>query len=266
MAILHPQLARLSILQLEVPGQTPVSAGVLLEDPANNHLYLRLRRDWDVVAPTEAVVLSELESDLAAKAQDLGAAQVLDQLQDTLSNALTISSPREVMVEDFGRALLRLYRELVQATVRPFVTHLPRYSLAVAAGKFLENHEVTQQEGEEGWEEVPLGLRPTPAMFVARIVGRSMEPRIPDGSLCVFRAGVTGSREGRLVLVEYDGGGANDRHTVKRYHSVKSQRPDGTWVHGTIRLEPLNPEFESLDLDPEEDRFRIVAEFVQVLY
>ena len=40
-------------------------------------------------------------------------------------------------------------------------------------------------------------------MFVARIAGRSMEPRIPDGSLCVFRAGVTGSREGRLVLVEY---------------------------------------------------------------
>ena len=171
------------------------------------------------------------------------------------------------MVEDFGRAVLRLYRELVHATVRPFVTHLPRYSLAVAAGKFLENQEVAQQEGDEGWEEAPPGLRPTPAMFVARIAGRSMEPRIPDGSLCVFRAGVTGSREGRLVLVEYLGGGANDRHTVKRYHSVKSARtPDGTWTHEIIRLEPLNPEFEAWELNPEEDRFRIVAEFVQVLY
>jgi hypothetical protein len=28
----------------------------------------------------------------------------------------------------------------------------------------------------------------------------------------------------------------------------------------------LNPEFEAWELDPEEDRFRIVAEFVQVLY
>jgi phage repressor protein C with HTH and peptisase S24 domain len=103
-------------------------------------------------------------------------------------------------------------------------------------------------------------------MFVARIAGRSMEPRIPDGSLCVFRAGVAGSREGRLVLVEYLGGGANDRHTVKRYHSVKRQQPDGAWTHALIRLEPLNREFEAWELTPEENRFRIAAEFVQVLY
>jgi|SRR5665213_319081 len=270
MAIAATQLARLSLLQLEMSGNAPVRAGVLLEDPANDRLYLRLRRDWDVIAPSEADVLSELESDLAARAQELGAARVLDQLQDTLSNTLTISEPREVLVEDFGRALPRLYRELVNATVQPFVTHLPRYSLAVAAGKFLENHEVTQEEGDEGWEEAPSGLRPTPAMFVAAIAGRSMEPRIPDGSLCVFRAGVAGSREGRLVLVEYLGGGTNDRYTVKRYHSRKNQTPDGSpdaiWAHATIRLEPLNPEFEAWELSPEEDRFRIVAEFVQVLY
>ena len=262
MATLTTQLARLSILQLEMPGDTPVSVGVLLEDPGNNRLYLRLRRDWDVIAPSEAEVLSELESDLAAKIQDLGAARVLDHLHDTLSNTLTISAPREIMVEDFDRAVLRLYREHVHTTVRPFVTHLPRYSLSVAAGKFLENQEIS----EEGWEEAPSGLIPTPAMFVARIVGHSMEPRIPDGSLCIFRAGVTGSREGRLVLVEYDGGGANDRHTVKVYRSHKREHPDDTWQHQVIRLEPLNPEFETWELNPEEDRFRIVAEFVQVLY
>jgi phage repressor protein C with HTH and peptisase S24 domain len=266
MSISATHLARLSVLQLEMPGSAPVSAGVLLEDPANNRLYLRLRRDWEVIAPSEATVLSELESDLAAKAQDLGAARVLDQLQDTLSNTLTISAPREIQVEDFSRAVLGLYRELVHATVCPFVTHVPRYSLAVAAGKFLENQEVVQQDGDDGWEEVPSGLRPTPAMFVAPIVGRSMEPHIPDGSLCVFRAGVTGSREGRLVLVERVGGGANDRHTVKRYRSIKHQNADGTWTHKIIRLEPLNPEFEAWELNPEEDRFRIVAEFVQVLY
>jgi phage repressor protein C with HTH and peptisase S24 domain len=265
MAILT-QPARLSLLQLELPGNPPVSAGVLLEDPAHNRLYLRLRHDWEVIAPSEATILSELESDLAAKAEELGAARVLDQLQDTLSNTLTISEPREVMVEDFDRAVLRLYREHVHTTVRPFVTHLPRYSLSVAAGKFLENQEVAQEEGDEGWVEVPPGLHPTPAMFVARIAGRSMEPRIPDGSLCVFRAGVTGSREGRLVLVEYLGGGTNDRHTVKVYHSVKEQLPDGTWKHKYVLLKPLNPEFEAWALNPEEDRFRIVAEFVQVLY
>ena len=54
MAIATTQLARLSILQLEMPGNAPVSAGVLLEDPAHDRLYLRLRRDWDVIAPAEA--------------------------------------------------------------------------------------------------------------------------------------------------------------------------------------------------------------------
>jgi phage repressor protein C with HTH and peptisase S24 domain len=266
MAVLTTQLARLSLLHLEMPGGVPVSAGVLLEDLANDRLYLRLRRDWDVIAPAEAAILSELELDLAAKAKELGAAQVLKQLRDTLSNTLTISEPREVVVQDFGRAVQRWYGELIHSTVRPFVTHLPRYSLAVAAGKFLGNQEITQQEGDEGWEEAPSGLHPTPAMFVARIAGRSMEPRIPDGSLCVFRAGVTGSRDGRLVLVEYLGGGVNDRHTVKRYRSLKRQHTDGTWEHEIIRLEPLNPEFEAWELSPEEDRFHIVAEFVHVLY
>jgi len=92
-----------------------------------------------------------------------------------------------------------------------------------------------------------------------------MEPRIPDGSLCVFRQGVTGSRQGRLVLVEQLGGGANDRYTVKRYASRKTQREDGSWSHEKITLEPLNPEFEAWTLDPEEEKFRIVAEFVRVL-
>jgi hypothetical protein len=262
MSVATIQLARFSILELEVPGSAPVPAGVLLEDPAEDRLYPRLRRDWDLIAPEEAGVLTALEHDLRFKADEMGAARLMAYLEDTLSNLLRISAPREVAVEDFDTALSRLYREHVRSTVRPFVTHLPRYSLAVAAGKFLESQEVT----EEGWEEAPPGLTVSPEMFAARIAGRSMEPVIPDGSLCVFRGGVTGSRQGRLVLVEALGrGGNDDAYTIKRYHSEKSQLPDGSWTHQRIRLEPLNPEFEAWDLEPEEDRYRILAEFVQVL-
>jgi SOS-response transcriptional repressor LexA len=246
---------------MEMPGEAPVNAGVLLEDLAADRLYLRLRRDWALIAEADAEVLSALEDDLAAKAHEMGAARLLGYLQDTLSNLLRISPPRETMVEDFDRALSYFYREHIQSRVHQFVTHLPRYSLAAAAGKFLENQEI----GEEAWEEAPPNLRLAPEMFVARVVGRSMEPRIPDGSLCVFRTGVTGARQGRLVLVERLGR-TEDSYTVKRYTSTKNQRPDGTWEHERIRLEPLNPDFEAWDLDPEEDRFRIVAEFVQLLY
>ncbi len=233
-----------------------------MEDPAQDRLYLRLRRDWNEIAPAEADVLTALEFDLENKASEMGAARLLDLLEDTLSHVVRITDRREIAVDDFGRSLARLYREHVQSTVRAFVTHLPRYSLAVAAGKFLENHEVS----EEAWEEAPPDLKLTPDMFAARIVGRSMEPHIPDASLCAFRAGVAGSRQGRLVLVEALGRGSNDRYTVKRYRSQKSQRPDGTWEHERIRLEPLNPEFEAWDLDPGDDgRYRVIAEFVRVL-
>jgi phage repressor protein C with HTH and peptisase S24 domain len=261
MSVLTTQNAHYMILSVEIPGAGRMNAGVLLEDPATDRLWVRLRRDWDEFAPDEAEVLSAIEYDLASKAREMGATQLLSYLEDTLSNAIQVTDRREVLVEDFERALARLYREHVQSTVRPFVTHLPRYSLAVAAGKFLENREVT----EEGWEETPSDLRLTPELFVARIVGRSMEPKIPDGSLCVFRQGVTGSRQGRLVLVEQLGGGANDRYTVKRYSSQKAQREDGSWSHEKITLQPLNPEFEAWTLDPEEEKFRIVAEFVRVL-
>src|SRR5271165_1459640 len=261
MSVLTTQNAQYMILSVEIPGLGKTNAGVLLQDPATDRLWVRLRRDWDELAPDEAEVLSAIEYDLASKAREMGATQLLEYLEDTLSNAVQVTDRREVLVDDFERALARLYREHVQSTVRPFVTHLPRYSLAVAAGKFLENQEVS----EDGWEETPADLRLTPQLFVAKIAGRSMEPRIPDGSLCVFRHDVTGSRQGRLVLVEQLGGGANDRYTVKRYSSEKAQREDGSWLHEKITLQPLNPEFEAWTLDPEEEKFRIVAEFVRVL-
>lgn len=266
MSLSTTHAARFSLLTVELPGRAPVTAGVLLEDPSANRVYIRLRRDWDLVSPEEAEVLSAMEDDLSAQAAAQGAADFFALLEATLSNALRVGDRREVMVENFDRALSRLYRQHVTSEVQKFRTHLPRYSLAVAAGPLLENQAVEA----EGWEEAPPGLRLTPEMFVARITGRSMEPRIPDGSFCVFRRGasdgsVAGSRQGRLVLVEALGHAGNDRYTVKRYRSTKEQMPDGTWRHERIRLEPLNPEFDAWDLDQEEDRYRILAEFVQVL-
>ena len=260
-SVANTRVARYSLLTVELPGQDAAVAGVLLEDPQADRVHIRLRRDWERIAPEEAEVLTALEDDLLAKAADAGAAKFFAQLEDTLSNLVRVSDRREAMVEDFPRALGRLYRQHVQAEAQPFVTHLPRYSLAVAAGPFLENRAVE----EEAWEEAPPELRLTPEMFVAKIVGRSMEPVIPDGSLCVFRGNVTGSRQGRLVLVEALEQAGSDRYTIKRYRSEKRQTGSGEWAHERIRLEPLNPEFEAWDLDPEEDRYRILAEFVQIL-
>ena len=131
----------------------------------------------------------------------------------------------------------------------------------MAAGPFLTNPEdVTADE----WVEAPDGLKLDPDMFVARIQGHSMEPRIPDGSLCVFRRNVVGSRQGRLVLVRNSELADDNQYTVKRYQSFKQEVEDGL-VQNRIRLESLNPAYPSWDLDPDEEKYEVIAEFITVL-
>jgi SOS-response transcriptional repressor LexA len=250
------------LVEAALPGRGAEPIGVLLHEPAGDSLHLKLRRDWETIADEEdAEVLRALADDLDRKARELGAAALLGLLEDTLSNTIRLSERREVLAADPERAVVRLYREHVPASVLPFRTHLPRYTLRVAAGKFLDNDEVS----EEGWEEAPEDLRLTPDLFVAQIVGHSMEPQIPDGSLAVFRTGVRGSRQGRLVLVEDLGAGGTNRYTVKRYRSEKASGDEGQWRHTRVRLESLNPEYPSWDLDPDEEKYRIIAEFERVL-
>src|ERR1700677_3605556 len=259
-------IGRFSVVQAETPRQGLVSLGVLLQEPKTDSLRLRFRRDLESLAPSaideeDLDVLRALGDDLARKAEEMGAEKLFDYLESNLSGALRVTDREEVLVEDFPRALDRLYLQNVQSNVLEFRTHLPRYSLRAAAGKFLENQEIS----EEGWVEAPEDLRLSRDMFVAQIAGHSMEPRIPDGALCVFRYGVAGSRQGRLVLVENLETGGNNRYTVKRYESEKTQESDTDWRHARIRLESLNPEYPSWDLDPDEDKYRIVAEFLRVL-
>jgi len=262
-AILATSEGRYAILEAELPGEGPTAIGILLQDPATDRLYVRLRRDFDEIAGEDAEVFEALKDDLEVKAAEMGAERLLAWLEETASNTVRVTDRESVLVADFDRTLNRLYARHVQSTVRPGVTHIPRWSLRVAAGHFLDNAEVEP----EGYEEAPPELRRlTGDLFAAVIAGTSMEPVIPNGAVCLFRTFGAGSRQGKLVLVEELGRGGNDRYTVKRYTSAKRRRQDGTWEHGRIRLEPLNPEHEAWDLEEDQDRYRIIAEFVEVLY
>ncbi len=144
-----------------------------------------------------------------------------------------------------------------------YTTHLPVFSLDAAAGYFGEGHDVEEQ----GWMPAAGAGRVDGTMFITRVVGHSMEPRIPDQSYCVFRQIGAGTRNGKTVLAQYRGpadpetGGA---YTVKVYWSDKNTA-DGS-VRGTVRLEPLNPDYEPIILtDASDDDVQIIAEFVSVL-
>lgn len=158
-----------------------------------------------------------------------------------------------------------------RSRARPYETHAPVYDLVAAAGAFGADAPVTQFPDEQGWMAVPESVRLTREHFVARVKGRSMEPTIPDGSWCLFRAYRGGSRQGKLVLVWHRGctdPALGGEFSVKRYVSTKAQNPDGTWTHRQIRLEPLNPDpaYQPLVFDPsDEGDLRAIAEFVCVL-
>lgn len=136
-----------------------------------------------------------------------------------------------------------------------FKTHLPVYSLKAAAGNFGRGEAVEPL----GWLEVADRGTLRRNMFVAQAVGQSMEPKIKDGDLLVFRADPEGTRQGKIVLAQYRGpadpetGGG---FTVKLYTS-----PGG--AEKRVVLKPLNPAFKPLELrkDREED-FRVIAEYL----
>jgi SOS-response transcriptional repressor LexA len=240
------------LVEAAVSGLAAQTVGVLLLDPESDRLYVRFRRDWAELFydADDVEYFEKLEDDLRVKAGELGAGALLRWMEETLSNSVRVSDRESVLVEDWERSLGRLYARHVSPRVLPFRTHLPVYSARAAAGKFGDYSEVEP----EGWVEIAPGTRLSDDMFVAHVTGRSMEPKIPDGSRCIFRAHPAGSRTGRLVLVENFGEPGENRYTIKRYRRTG----------GKVLLEPLNPDYSAWELDPEA-RIRVLAEFVEVL-
>jgi SOS-response transcriptional repressor LexA len=105
--------------------------------------------------------------------------------------------------------------------------------------------------------------------FIAKVVGKSMEPTIADGSPCLFRFERGGSRNGKIVLVEsrqVSDPETHQRYTIKRYSSEKKRIDGDRWAHSKIILSPDNNEFKNIVLkDVAEDEFKVIAEFIQVL-
>jgi SOS-response transcriptional repressor LexA len=155
-----------------------------------------------------------------------------------------------------------------------WITAVPRVALAVAAGGFSAEQDALF--GEESadwvrWEGMP---RLEKGMFVARITGRSMEPRILDGSWCLFRPVPAGSRDKRLLVVQHASiseAGFPVGFTLKRYTSQRVEDPEtGELRHHRIVLQPINPDFPSIELaeeagDEGTGALRVIAEFVSVV-
>ncbi len=186
----------------------------------------------------------------------------------------TVLEQAEVLSEGWAETLAGDYRpepsfRLRMVQPRPedrYVTCVPFVPLKVAAGAFGDPQHVEDENWE--WIEIKTKHRLRPGMFVGQVVGKSMEPRVPDGSYCLFSSPLAGTRQAKIVLVQLrdevdpDTG---ERFTLKQYHSQKETNAE-SWQHSKVTLSPINPDFKSIEVTGNaEDRISVVAELVEVL-
>ncbi|MFL6202668.1 MAG: type I restriction enzyme endonuclease domain-containing protein, partial [Thermoanaerobaculia bacterium] len=163
----------------------------------------------------------------------------------------------------------RPFRIVPPGEVKPFENAVPVYDLKAAASGFSEEQQA--EPGRFEWAELPDYYRPRPGLFVAQVVGESMNRVVPNGGWALFRSNPQGSREGKVVLVRHreiqdtDTGG---HYTLKRYQSDKETAPDGTWRHTRIVLRPESDRdgYEPIVIEAaEEAELQVIAELIGVI-
>jgi len=157
-------------------------------------------------------------------------------------------------------------RILRHKDVKPFENAVPIYDIKIAAGQFSDE----QQIDEFDWVELPDSFRPQKGHFVTRVIGESMNKRIPNGAWCLFKENPIGSRNGKVVLAQhreiYDSE-TGGHFTVKLYQSDKEYKPDGSWHHTQIKLYPDSylQTFKPIIIYADQaDDLLIVAELIAV--
>jgi len=236
--------------------------GVALYDPVSGETAFRFRDDWADWAGEESAVLAAIAEDLPAKCAEMGAESFFRWIDDTLSNTFRVEDPQPVLYARLDQTADNLYRRKVQG--ERIGVMLPLHQRRVAAGPF----RCEEEDAVEAEIEAPPEVRGGPGWFAVRVVGHSMEPEIPDGSIAIFRPYHGGTRANQIVLVEQTGPDGLSSWTLKRYHSRKREHVnefgETEWEHEGISMESENPEFAEWDLD-ESRQYRTLGVFVQVL-
>ena len=107
--------------------------------------------------------------------------------------------------------------------------------------------------------------------MISKVVGRSMETAIPDGSWALFRLFPDGvppaatALDGRRVVVQLCD--ATDPETVGAY-TLKRWRVTATDADGgatEIELRPDKPGFKPIRMRREDGVIRVIAEFLEVV-
>ena len=143
---------------------------------------------------------------------------------------------------------------------------IPLYDFYAAAGNF--SHMQSEKTFSE--IEVPEKYSLDSDYFACKVIGESMNKRIPNDSICIFKKYSGGSRSGKILLIEnYDKQDPdfNSAFTVKTYASQKNVSEEG-WEHLEVLLKPNSYDLSYEDLVITSDNaaeMNIVGEFIKVL-
>lgn len=158
------------------------------------------------------------------------------------------------------------FRILRFEEAKPYVNSIPLVDISAAAGNFSD----LQQHSELTWIEPPFNISVKKGYFICKVIGESMNKKIPNGSFCLFKQDEGGTRNGRIVLIESTNihdSEFGSGYTVKEYHSKWSNSNEER-KHESIVLKPLstNPKYSEIELSEDElNTFRVVGIFEKVI-
>ena len=147
------------------------------------------------------------------------------------------------------------------------IFRIPLFDFYAAAGSFSD----IQTAKDFSMIEVPEYFNKE-GYFACKVIGESMNRRIPNGAICIFKHPVVGGRTGKILLVEYYNKQDIDTQshfTIKTYSSSKVTTEEG-WKHERIILKPNSYDTSYRDIvisekDIRDNNFNVVGEFVGIL-
>lgn len=161
----------------------------------------------------------------------------------------------------------KVTKEITTQVKLDFSNPIPLYNLYSAAGTFSE----LQSDKSYTYIDAPPKYNASNGYFACKVIGESMNRRIPNGSICLFKQYTGGSRDGKIVLVEHldiQDTEFNSAFTVKVFSSEKHIHEDGTWSHKSIVLRPnsYDKSYQNIVINEEDAaNMKIIGEFVTVL-
>lgn len=157
--------------------------------------------------------------------------------------------------------------------LKPPASYIPVYPIKVAAGKFSDHPDTAYHDQTPlGW--VDINLKGSSAdYFAAFVEGESMNPKISNGDLCLFRRYGGGSRQGKIFLIQARSlldSETGEAFVVKKY--MRQTAPlkgghDDDSSEAVIHLISENPRFSPIILyGLKDEEIQTIAEFVKVLW